>query len=106
VPELAATVVVWTLGEMISSPVAGAYVSHLAPERYRGRYMGLLMLMWSIGMVLGPSIGTYVFERNETALWTACGVLAVLGATFAMMSRGKGSGTRDEGRGAVAANNP
>lgn len=37
VPALAATVVVWTLGEMISSPVSGAYAVQLAPEQYRGR---------------------------------------------------------------------
>ena len=90
-PLLAMTVAVWTIGEMISSPVAGAYVSHLAPVHLRGRYMGLLTLMWSIGMVVGPSLGTYVFARNETALWIGCGVLAILSATFALMSRPPGT---------------
>ncbi|MDP9361352.1 MAG: MFS transporter, partial [Acidobacteriota bacterium] len=80
VPALAATVVVWTLGEMISSPVAGAYAVQLAPEQYRGRYLGLFMTMWSLGMVIGPSAGTIVFERNPAALWSACGVLGVIGA--------------------------
>jgi predicted MFS family arabinose efflux permease len=79
-PALAATVVIWTLGEMVSSPVASAYAVQLAPERYRGRYLGLVMMMWSFGMVIGPSAGTFVFERNPAALWTACGVLGVLGA--------------------------
>ena len=36
----------------------------LAPERYRGRYSGLWMLMWSLGMLLGPWIGTLIFQRN------------------------------------------
>jgi MFS family permease len=79
-PVLAATVVIWTLGEMISSPVAGAYSVQLAPEQYRGRYLGMLMMMWSLGMVIGPSAGTLVFERNPAAVWTACGVLGVIGA--------------------------
>lgn len=43
-PALAATVVIWTLGEMVSSPVASAYAVQLAPERYRGRYLGLVMI--------------------------------------------------------------
>jgi MFS family permease len=79
-PALAGTVVIWTLGEMVSSPVASAYAVQLAPERFRGRYLGLVMMMWSIGMVIGPSAGTFILERNPTALWAACGVLGVIGA--------------------------
>lgn len=84
VPALAATVVVWTLGEMISSPVAGAYAVQLAPEQYRGRYLGLLMMMWSLGMVLGPSAGTLVFEHSPAAVWFACGALGVISAMLMM----------------------
>ena len=76
VPALAATVVIWTLGEMISSPVAGAYAVQLAPEKYRGRYLGLFMTMWSLGMIIGPPAGTFVFARNPALVWAACGVLA------------------------------
>src|SRR5258706_832412 len=86
VPALAATVVVWTLGEMISSPVAGAYAAQLAPEQYRGRYMGLLMMMWSIRMVVGPSAGTLLFQRDPSAVWAACGALGVISA-FLMLQR-------------------
>lgn len=80
VPALAATVVVWTLGEMISSPVAGAYAVQLAPEQYRGRYLGLLMMMWSLGMVIGPPAGTLVFQQSPTTVWLACGALGIIGA--------------------------
>jgi MFS family permease len=79
-PALAATVVIWTIGEMVSSPVSSAYAIQLAPEQFRGRYVGLVMMMWSLGMIIGPSAGTLVFERNPAALWTACGVLGVIGA--------------------------
>jgi MFS family permease len=81
-PALAATVVVWTLGEMIASPVSGAYAAQLAPEKYRGRYMGLMVTMWSLGMVIGPSAGTFLFARNPAAVWAACGALGVLGAVL------------------------
>lgn len=86
IPALAATVVIWTMGEMVSSPVTGAYVSHLAPEHLRGRYHGLWVLMWSIGMVVGPTVGTLVFERNPTALWAGCGVIGVVSAGLVMMT--------------------
>jgi len=87
VPALAATVVVWTLGEMISSPVAGAYAVQLAPEQYRGRYLGLLMMMWSLGMVIGPPAGTLLFERSPALVWTACGALGVISALLMLQRR-------------------
>jgi MFS family permease len=82
IPLLAATVVVWTLGEMISSPVATAYAVQLAPEQYRGRYLGLVMMMWSFGMVIGPPAGTFLFDHNPAAVWIACGALGVLSAVL------------------------
>ena len=85
-PALALTMCLWTLGEMVSSPVAGSYVAQLAPERYRGRYMGFLMLAWSIGLMIGPPIGTLIYERNPSILWLGAGVLAVVSAVLALAS--------------------
>jgi MFS family permease len=76
IPALAATVVMWTTGEMISSPVTGAYVAQLAPERYRGRYNGLWVLSWALGLIAGPSLGTLVFQHNPHVVWGGCAVLA------------------------------
>lgn len=86
VPQLAGTVVVWTLGEMVSSPVAGAYAAQLAPERYRGRYMGLLMTMWGIGLIVGPLLGTFVFARNPRVLWICCGVAGICSALLLLLT--------------------
>ena len=52
----------------------------LAPEKYRGRYLGLFMMMWSLGMVIGPPAGTMLFERSPAAVWAACGALGLLSA--------------------------
>ena len=87
IPALAATVVVWTLGEMVSSPVASAYAVQLAPEQYRGRYLGLVMMMWSLGMVIGPPAGTLLFEHNPALVWTACGLLGIVSATLMLQRR-------------------
>ncbi len=87
VPALAATVVVWTLGEMISSPVAGAYAAQIAPQQYRGRYLGIFMMTWSMGSVIGPPAGTLLFERSPAAIWAVCGVLGVISALLMLQRR-------------------
>ena len=91
-PLLAVTMSIWTLGEMVSSPVAGSYVAQLAPEPYRGRYMGLLMMSWSLGLMLGPPLGTLVYERNPTMLWLGAAALSVISALLALAS-GRWRGT-------------
>ncbi|HEV3485937.1 MAG TPA: MFS transporter [Vicinamibacterales bacterium] len=84
-PALVATVVIWTIGEMIYAPVTGAYVTALAPERYRGRYMGLWVMMWSVGMLLGPYFGTLLYEYNSALLWIACAALGGAGAVLSIL---------------------
>lgn len=82
IPALAATVVIWTVGEMVSSPMAGAYVSRIAPEHVRGRYMGMLVTMWSIAMLIGPTAGTLLYQRNPNIVWWASGALGVFSAAL------------------------
>jgi MFS family permease len=85
IPALAATVVLWTLGEMISSPAAAAYATQLAPEQYRGRYMGIWVMTWAVGMVAGPTLGTLILEHNPALLWTSIAAIGILGATLIMV---------------------
>jgi MFS family permease len=87
-PALAATVVVWTFGEMFSSPMVIAYVAQIAPEKYRGRYMGLLTVSWSFGMLFGPPLGTLLYARNPAALWIACALLGVTSASLLLLPSG------------------
>lgn len=82
---LAGTVVIWTLGEMVYAPVTGAYVTSLAPERYRGRYSGMWILMWSMGMLLGPLLGTLIFQRRPAVLWTTCAIVGLCGAGLSLV---------------------
>ena len=82
IPALGVTVVIWTLGEMVSSPMGAAYVSRIAPENIRGRYMGMMVSMWSIAMLIGPVAGTLLYERNPTALWMVCGAIGLVSAAL------------------------
>lgn len=84
VTALAITVVIWTLGEMISSPVSSAYVAGLAPEDLRGRYMGVWGLMWSLGLTLGPSGGTIVYGKDPIFVWIGCAILGLASALFVL----------------------
>lgn len=94
----AVAVAIWTIAEMVFAPMTGAYVTELAPEHCRGRYHGLHMLTYSVGMLAGPMIGTAIYSRSETLLWTAC---ALSGGVSALVLLGwHATGARAAGRGA------
>lgn len=80
IPALIGCVVVFTLGEMIAMPVAGAYIADLSPPHLRGRYSGAFGLTWACGLVLGPALGLKLFALDSAALWVGCGALGLLAA--------------------------
>jgi len=81
-PLLILTTALFTMGEMISMPVAGAYVADLAPAHQRGLYMGTYGLVGALAFVCGPSFGMLLFSINPIALWIVCGVLGLLSAAI------------------------
>ena len=82
---LGVTVAIWTLGEIVSSPVAGAYVADLSPERLRGRYMGAWSFTWGSASWPGRSRHGPLCVAAR-ALWLACLVLGALAAARAPLS--------------------
>ncbi|MDE2492207.1 MAG: MFS transporter [Elusimicrobia bacterium] len=78
---LAAGVGVVTLGEIAVSPCLPALTANLAPERERGRYLGMFGLSWTLGNAMGPLLGGYGFQWAGTrwipAPWLAVGALAL-----------------------------
>ncbi len=84
IPALAAMVLVWTLGEIISSPVSSAFVADRSPEHTRGRYQASLGVMFALGAIVGPTIGTVTYAFNPDVLWIGCGVAGVLAAALAL----------------------
>jgi MFS family permease len=85
---LLGTVAIWTLGEMISAPIAYAYLADIAPEHLRGRYQGLYELSWGIGGVAGPALGAVLFSVTPTGLWLLCGGLGLVAALFVLATPG------------------
>jgi MFS family permease len=85
-PLLVATTALFTLGEMISMPVMGAYVADLAPSHQRGLYMGTYGMVWAVAFVFGPSLGMVAFSFNHFLLWALCGVVAAIGAAIILIN--------------------
>jgi len=77
---VAATVVVWTFGEMLFFPAVAAYIADVAPERRRGEYMGISQMSFGLAFMLGPWAGTAILDRfGAKTVWGAtflCGRLA------------------------------
>jgi len=71
-----------TVGEMIALPVGMAYVSNLAPEDMRGRYMGMWGFSWALAMVFATSFGMKLHNLMGTHCWLLVGFLSVLAASI------------------------
>jgi MFS family permease len=82
IPLLVFTTCLFTLGEMVAMPVAGAYVADLAPADKRGLYMGTYGMVWALAFVFGPSLGLFIFSYNPIALWSLCGLMGLAAASM------------------------
>ena len=70
VSAVAATVVIWTFGEMILLPASSAFVSDVAPSKQAGAYMGLYTMGFSVAVAIGPWLGTQILEQyGSDAVW-------------------------------------
>ena len=93
------TIVLWSLGEMLSMPAATGAVAGRATEANRGSYMGIYMLAFSSAYVAAPLAGTWVYQRlGPRVLWLGCILIGLpLWAGFMLLARrlagtGEGSG--------------
>jgi MFS family permease len=85
VQAYAATVVVWTLGEIANATVGTALIADIAPIDRRGRAMGLYGAAFGAAAVLAPAGGTALFQVGGGVLWMAC-TAAGLGAAAAFLA--------------------
>ena len=84
IAAMVAMVFVWTLGEIVASPPASAFVADRSPAHTRGRYQAALGMMFALGGVIGPIVGTVVYARSPNALWIGCGVAGLISAGLAL----------------------
>ncbi|WP_335872001.1 MDR family MFS transporter [Bacillus sp. 2205SS5-2] len=70
---------VYTLGEMIMSPVQMTFIANLAPEHLRGTYMGAAGLQWILGGAIGPLISGFLLDRSlGVVMFTMLGVGCII----------------------------
>ncbi|MCM2576295.1 MFS transporter [Streptomyces meridianus] len=84
---LAATVLLWTFGEMMNSSISQAYVGSLAPPHMVGRYQGLHGVAYTIGTGTGPIIGGALYAFGPWALWVLIGAAGLLSAQLGLPRR-------------------
>jgi MFS family permease len=79
-PGFAATVLLWTLGEIGFAAVGMATVADFAPAHARGRYTSVIWTAAGLSFAIGPLASTALFElAGEAVLWAACGGLGLFG---------------------------
>ena len=80
-PEYAATIFIWTLGEIAIASTTPALISRIAPAGQQGVYQASYSMSWSAGILLGPVVGGFVLQTfGEHLLWSGCGILGLLAA--------------------------
>jgi predicted MFS family arabinose efflux permease len=78
IPAYAASIAVWTLGEIVLAPVGPAVVADMAPAESQGSYQGAYQMSWSAASFLGPAVGSLVMGRfGANVLWASCGLMGV-----------------------------
>ena len=95
---LAVTVLIWTLGEMMSTSVAQAYLGSLSPPHLIGRYQGLYGVAYTLGTGAGPLIGGAVYAVGPWALWAMVGAAGLLCAQLCLPRRGRRPSQGSPGR--------
>lgn len=81
--QLMLTVMLWTVGEMMSAAFSAAVVSDLAPPALRARYMGAFSMCFSSATMLGAPLGGLVLEHwGGRALWASCLVAGLAAAVL------------------------
>jgi MFS family permease len=81
--SVAATVIIWTFGEMFFFPGMAAYLTDIAPASRRGEYMGLSQMVMGLAFMVGPWGGMLILGRfGGKALW---GTMFLLGSGAALI---------------------
>ena len=81
--------VLWTLGELGTSPIAATTVANIAPKDVRGTYQGLYNLVWSLSNAFSPLVGGWILNAfGSRVLWICCTVMFVIVAIGFYVTRG------------------
>jgi MFS family permease len=90
VPWAVATILVWTVGEILMAPFLVSFIASRAHPSQRGRAMGLLGMSFGGAHALGPALGTWAYgSLGPDAPWAGAWLLgAVACGGFWWLERG------------------
>ena len=95
--SVAATVVVWTFGEMLLFPGMADYLTDIAPPNRRGEYMGLAQMSVGLAFAAGPWGGLQVLARwGARTLWLGTLAFGLLSAGMLATVRGNRDARKSE----------
>lgn len=64
------SMVIMTIGELITIPTATKYIADLAPAQLRGRYMSFYWLAWGVSRAFAPLLGGILHDEvAPIAIW-------------------------------------
>jgi MFS family permease len=87
--EFAASVAVWSIGEIATAGSFQALITALAPEDMRGRYSGAVGLAWGASGMIGPLLGANAFALSPALLWVGCAIVGLAAAAGQFWLLGK-----------------
>ena len=79
------SMVILTIGEMLSFPVCSGWIGQRSERGDRAMYMGWYTMNYSIAAILGPAIGGEVYAYNKELFWyisLGIGVAVLIGALW------------------------
>jgi MFS family permease len=86
-PMLVVSMIVFTIGEMISMPVSNGYMASLAPDDMRGRYQGVIAITWSSATMIGPALGLLCYHFSPPLLWGSVLTLSLISALLILSTK-------------------
>ena len=98
-PATLLCVVAISFGIVLLIPISSTVVSHLAPVRLRGRYMGVWTLVYMGGYALGPLVGGWALDAlGGRGAFVAIAASGLVGAALFVLLRERGAptGAKDE----------
>ena len=73
---------VFTSGEMLTWPISSGFVANRSPRGSESLYMGWYTVIQSTGSVVGPMLGSWIYQFNRDAVWLIAigiGTIVLLG---------------------------
>ncbi|MCE9645150.1 MAG: MFS transporter [Chloroflexi bacterium] len=85
----AASVAIWTIGEIAATSVAPSIIADLAPVELRGLYQGIFGSAWGLSFFIGPILGSWVYQTfGANTLWAGCFFLGlILSGSYFVLGR-------------------